>query len=121
MPTLKSEFTELADELLNDEFADFLLSVTFELPGGTDPVDGTTTAGASDTVNALREDYTAREIDGNIIQSGDYKLLVENAQFANVDPRKSGITATVEGVKVNLNNAELDSADAAWTLQMRKA
>ena len=81
---------------------------------------GATTAGASDTVDVVREDYQSNEIDGTLVKKGDYKLLAEFDSFVNLDPRSSGITATVDGVAVRLMDAKTDAADAVWTLQMRK-
>jgi len=51
---------------------------------------------------------------------GDFKLLAEFDSFVNLDPRSSGITATVDGVAVRLMDAQKDAANAVWTLQMRK-
>lgn len=95
-------------------------SVVFSKAGGTDPVTGQTTTGASATVDVIREDYQSNEIDGTLVKKGDYKLLAEFDSFVNLDPRESGITAVVDGVSVRLMDAQKDAADAVWTLQMRK-
>jgi len=121
MALTQTKFKSVAAKLFAKAKAGNLTQlVTFATQGGTDPVTGATTAGASDTVDVVREDYQANEIDGSIVMQGDFKLLAEFDSFVNLDPRSSGITATVDGVDVRLMDAQKDAADAAWTLQMRK-
>lgn len=121
MALTQTKFKSVAAKLFAKAKAGNLTqSVTFSTQGGTDPVTGATTAGVSDTVDVVREDYKSNEIDGSIVMQGDFKLLAEFDSFVNLDPRNSGITATVDGVDVRLMDAQKDAADAVWTLQMRK-
>lgn len=93
-------------------------SLTLEKPGAIDPVTGASSAGASQTVNAIREAYKSNEV-GELVKQGDYKLLVEAATLTAINPRENGINATLNGMAIRLVNADIDTANAVWTLQMR--
>lgn len=121
MALTQTKFKSVAAKLFAKAKAGNLTaSVVFSKAGGTDPVTGATTAGVSDTVDVIREDYQSNETDGTLVKQGDYKLLAEFDSFVNLAPRTSGITAVVDGVSVRLMDAQTDAADAVWTLQMRK-
>jgi hypothetical protein len=116
--TTKEEFQLTAQEL-KEEFADFFIGRVFQLPGGYDQITGTQTAGATETVEAFREDYTASQIDGQLIQKNDFKLIALAADFTTINPKTDGLTVVVDGVTCTVVTAYLDGADAAWTIQVR--
>lgn len=93
-------------------------SLTLEKPGAIDPITGASSAGASQTVDAIREMYKSNEV-GELVKQGDYKLLVEAAKLTAINPREDGINATLNGATIRLVNADIDTANAVWTLQMR--
>ena len=119
MPTFKSEFQDLADELINDEFADFRRSCVFTKPGTYNPIDGTSGTATTDTVLCIREDYTASQIDGQSIQANDFKLLGVADDFS-LNPRTDGIKVTFDGGTYSIISVELDAADAVYILQVRQ-
>lgn len=126
MPTLKSEFTELASELIGDEFADFATERTFtkHATGGTyNPVTETQTGGTPEqaqSIPAIREEYTERQFDGQQIKTGDFKLLAEVAEFTSFQPDTEGVTVAVDGIDCQVVRASKDPADAVYTLQVRR-
>lgn len=122
--TTRAKFQGIADKLFT-KFADLVKPAVFTKPGtgGTlDPITGIVTGGtAAVTANAgaIREDYTAREVDGQKIQVNDFKLLVR-VQELTLDPRTDSVTVSVDGDTCNIITANKDAADAVWTLQVRK-
>lgn len=117
MPTTQSEFQTLASEL-KAEFADFFKPRVFTLQGSYSPSTGVNDS-VSETVDALREDYTAREIDGQSIQANDFKLLVLVSDFKVLTPRIDGLHVSVDEKECAVINAQKDAADAVWTIQVR--
>lgn len=119
MPTTKAEFVTVASDLFT-EFADFIQQAVFSVPGSQDPVTGATQPATTETVGVIREDYDARQIDGQQIQRNDFKLLARVSQFSAVTPRTDGVTVTVDGLACQIVTAEKDAANAVWTIQVRK-
>jgi len=123
--TTRAKFQGIADKIFT-KFADLVKPAVFIKPGtgGTqDPITGVVTGGSPPIVNSagtIREDYTAREVDGQKIQVNDFKLLVR-AQELTLDPRTDSVTVAFDGNSCNIINASKDAADAVWTLQVRKA
>lgn len=118
MATTKSEFQDLAAEL-KAEFQDFFIARTFAAPSGYDPVTEMQVPGATESVECLREDYTTGQIDGQSIMKNDFKLLVVAADFSVIQPKTDGLKVTVDGKSCTVVSANLDAADAVWTLQVR--
>ena len=122
--TTRAKFQGIADKLFT-KFADLVKPAVFTKPGtgGTlDPITGVVTGGtAAVTANAgaIREDYTAREFDGQKIQVNDFKLLVR-VQELTLDPRTDSVTVAFDGDTCNIMHADKDAADAVWTLQVRR-
>ncbi len=114
----RASFQSLA-ESLQTTFADFFIDRTFTAPSSYDPVTDTVTAGATETVSAVRMDYDASQVDGQIIQKLDFKLLALVNDFSAVDPRVDGVKVDVDGTGCQVINAEKDAAEAVWTLQVR--
>lgn len=119
MATTKAEFQELAEELLTDEFVDFMQSCLFSRPGSYDPLTGTSGAATTETIPCLRVEYKAREIDGQAIQKSDFQLIARVAEFSALSPRTDGVRVAVDGLVCNIVSAEKDPADAIWIIQVR--
>lgn len=123
MPT-QAAFQQVAADLFS-VFADFAKPTTFTRPGSGgvyDPITGETTGGTpahASTAPAIRQDYEAQEVDGQAVQRNDFKLLVRKATL-NTDPRADSVTVSFGGRQCRIINAELDAADAVWTLQVRQ-
>lgn len=118
MATLASEFQEIADELINDEFVDMAKSAsmeTLDTPGspGNDPVYSTPETGVMIPVEIERSQFELLDI-----QIGD-KLLVAVAQDWTIDPRTDGVRLTFDGVVHDIVNVIPDAADAAYFIQAR--
>ena len=118
MATTQAEFQLTAIEL-KDEFADFFKPLVFSLPGVTNPITGAVTAGATETIDALREDYDSAQIDGQIIRSTDFKLLVLASDVDSINLRAAGLRVAVDGKSCQVISVALDAANAVYTLQVR--
>ena len=118
MATTQQEFKDAASEVFI-EFADFLVGRDFVKAGSYDPVTGTTTGDITENVPSLREDYDKRQIDGQSIQSNDFKLLVEAVNFATIAPNVDDLTVTVDGKRCKVIGAMIDAANAVYTIQVR--
>ena len=114
----KAGFQTLARNL-QGTFGDFFEPRTFQNPPVFNVVTETTTAGSTDTVRAVRLEYDSKQVDGEIITIKDFKLMALVEDFQNVDPKRQGVTVTVDGNTCQVIDAKKDPADAAWTLQVR--
>lgn len=119
MATFPEEFIDLADELINDEFAAFKRPIKFSLVGSYNPVTGVTTEPTVDDVNGIRLEYRADQIDDNRIQANDYMLVIKATEFSNLTPAVTGVKVELDGRTINLVHAAIDAANAVWTLQVR--
>ena len=122
--TTRAKYQGVADKLFT-KFADLVKPAVFTKPGTAgiiDPQDGSITGETPDIVSnagAIREDYTAREVDGQKIQINDFKLLVR-VQELTLDPRTDSVKLAFDGDTCNIITASKDAADAVWTFQVRK-
>ena len=119
MAVTSQQFKDLATKLLTDTFSDLRIDCTFELPGAYDPVSGTTQPGVSEVISCIREDYEAGQIDGQLIQRNDFKLLALPGDFSTTDVKTDELKVTVDGKVCTVKNAMLDPAGALWVLQVR--
>lgn len=121
MAVTPQQFKDLATRLTTDTFGAFFVERTFTAPaGGYDPITGTSTPGASESVPTYRQDYDERQFDGQAIQRGDFKLLARVDEFTTVDPSVDGVTVDVDGVTCQIVQVMKDGADAMYTMQVRK-
>lgn len=114
----RARFQSLA-ERLQTKYADFFISRTFKTPGGYDPTADEITEGSTENVGAVREEYDARQVDGDKIQTLDFKLLALVADFETINPRTDGPEVNVDGTQCQVIRAEKDAADAVWVMQVR--
>ncbi len=118
MATTQAEFQQVADDL-KAEFLDFFKPAIFTRKGTYDPVTRTTTGDTALTVDALREEYNANQIDGQSIQANDFKLLVVASEFTTIKPTVDGLSCVYDGRTITVKRVSLDSANAMYTLQVR--
>ena len=118
MPTTQAEFQQVADEL-KIEFLDFFKPAIFTRKGTYDPLTRQTTGDIILTVDALREEYMANQIDGQSIQANDFKLLIVASEFTTIQPTTDGLSCVYDGRTITVKRATLDAADAMYTLQVK--
>lgn len=120
----QADFQQVAADLFG-VFADFAKLRSFSKPGsiGTlDPNTGIVSGGGAEVIESvptIREDYNAQEVDNQAIQRNDFKLLVQANSFTNISPRTDSVRVDVDGASCRIINAEIDAAEAVWTLQVR--
>lgn len=115
MSTLKSEFTALASELIDDEFEDFRRTLIINDAPTYDPISETQIAGSQMTVQAIRRKLSYQETQMNDIQMTDFA-----ATYTAGTPPKIGQTGTYDSVAVRVVNVQQDAADAAIQVILRK-
>lgn len=114
----RSDFQNVAADI-KTTFADFFVPRVFTLPGSFDPITEQETGGVTETVDAMRDKYDARQVDGAAIQVKDFKLLAMVNDFIAINPKTDGLKVNVDGVECQVIDAEKDPADAVWTIQVR--
>jgi hypothetical protein len=78
----------------------------------------TYTSSTSQTVDAIRLDYKASQIDNAFIRVGDFALLIEY-QLVTVGIRPDNTTCTFGGETLQIVSTNIDAADAVIELQVR--
>lgn len=114
MSTLKSEFTSLASELIDDEFADFRRTLIINDAPSYDPITETEIAGSSMTVQAIRRKLSYQETQMNDIQMSDFAVTYT----AGTAP-KIGQVGTYDSIAVRVVDVQQDAADAAIKVILR--
>jgi len=119
MATTQAEFQQVATDL-KIEFADFFKPAIFTKLGDYDPLTGETVGDIEFTVDALREDYAAGQIDGQSIQYNDFSLLILADEFTVAQPTVDDLRLEFNGKSaLTVVHGALDAANAVWTLQVR--
>lgn len=118
MSLSKEKFQAVATRIKNKS-GNLFTPVVFSMPGVTNPITGAVTAGATETIDALREDYDSAQIDGQIIRSTDFKLLVLASDVNSINLRAPGLRVVVDGKSCQVISAAIDAANAVYTLQVR--
>jgi len=119
MPTLKSEFVELAAELVGDEFADFAIDAVFTQTTGWDQ-EAQEAAAREQTVPAIRIDYQTNQVDGDLILNGDFMLIGEYQKLA-WEPKGDNTVINYEGSSLQMVKLNKDPANATFIIQARLA
>jgi len=118
MSTLRSEFVELAEELIGDEFADFAYDCV--LVNATGWNNATQTAATeTQTIKAIRLEFGAKDFDGQKIMASDYMLIAER-QPITVGIKPDSTECTYRGEVLNIKSTNLDPADAAIIFHVRR-
>lgn len=120
MALSKAKFKSVAKKLFDKAKSGSLTkSATFRLAGTIDPITEEETGSYSETVQAIVEAYNGREVDGEMIQANDLKLLVLDDDLTGITPRSDGMTLSVDGSQLTIVKADIDTAEAVWTIQIR--
>lgn len=114
MTTTRQEFKDLANELVNDEFADFRRLLTITEGGTYDPVSETTTGATETSYQAIRQKLTYKEYQLQAIQITDFAVIYTSA----VKPSVSA-TAIYDGAPCQIVSSSFDGADATVRLILR--
>ena len=114
MTTTRQEFKDLANELVNDEFADFRRLLTITEGGTYDPITETATGATETSYQAIRQKLTYKEYQLQAIQVTDFAVVYTSA----VKPSVSA-TAVYDGVPCQIIIADFDGADATVRLILR--
>jgi hypothetical protein len=117
MATTKAEFQALAQELMREEFSDFAAPCALTKTTAFDYATQAYTS-TSQTVSAIRLDYSASQVDNTFIKAGDFALLIEY-QLVTVGIRPDNTTCTFGGESLQIVSTNLDAADAVIELQVR--
>lgn len=114
MTTTRQEFKDLANELVNDEFADFRRLLTITEGGTYDPTTETTTGATETSYQAIRQKLSYREYQLQSIQVTDFAVVYTST----VKPPVSA-TAEYDGVPCQIVSSDFDGADATVRLILR--
>lgn len=119
MATTKQEFIELAAELINDEFADFKVSFNLSKDGKYNPSTGLVEPGESYNLEAIPLDLqSAEQIFTNVTNESNFIVAYKgDTQPQNLD---ASFSATLDGVKMTIQEVENDPAGAAWFVRLTK-
>jgi len=72
-----------------------------------------------ENINAVKSNFKQGQVDGEVIKSEDFKLLIANADLA-IGPSKSDFIE-VDCIRFRIVNFKTDPAEAVFTFQMRLA
>ncbi len=121
MPNL---FGQDIAKIVNDALGSGLLDATLTKVTGTtrqaNRTGGTVESTTSHTCKGVMEDYTARQIDGTIVQVGDRRVLLLGASISPAAVPEANDRITIEGETLYVLRVERDPAAAAYVCQVRK-
>lgn len=117
MPTLKSEFVELAAELIGDEFADFANDAAFTQSTGFDYETQANTT-RTQTIQMIRLEYNSNQLSDNLIKVGDVMLIGEYVEL-EWQPSPDNTEIAHESVNYSLLRIDVDPASATITAHCR--
>lgn len=114
----RASFQSLANKLINQTFADFRDDVVFEKIGAIDYETQVSTIESTTTTKGIRLEYAKSQFNGQSIEAGDYRVLVEQ-QTVDFDVRADNVKMTFNSKPVSIINISEDAARAVYTLQVR--
>lgn len=116
MPT-RATFQSLANKLINQTFGDFRDPVVLQQVV-SDYETQSDTITAFDNTFGIRLEYSKSEVDGQSIQQGDYRVLIEQQPLV-VDVRADNVKMTFNSKAVDIISVSEDAARAVYNLQVR--
>ena len=126
MPTLKEEFDDLANELMNGDFVEAKYPITLtNASAGFDPITQTATGGESQSLEATALEIEQSQFDGANIKIGDKFALIRNAELTinilnNITSFSYDLTAASGGVYVGkVINTKTDPLGVTTELHLR--
>lgn len=116
MATTKAEFQDLADELINDEFADFRQALVITSGGTYNPVTESVTGATNHGYQAIKFAVDMIDWQGTDAQQSD-----TGAVYTRIDTfvPSVGDYCTLGGVAMSIVALKLDAADATVKLVLR--
>lgn len=116
MPTTKQEFKDLADELVNSEFADFRQALVITSGGFYNPVSESITGATVRTYQAIKFSVDMIDWQGTDAQQSD-----TGAVYTRIDSYlpSVGDYCTLGGEAVSVVALKFDAADATVKLVLR--
>lgn len=116
MPTFKSEFQDLALELIGDEFADFQRPFIIKKNGDYSPVTGETTPFIAETGAIPISIKAAEEVFSNVTAKDIHVVLRDS----DVVPSDFDVSyhCNYDGVDYDINDVEPDPADASYYVRI---
>lgn len=114
MTTTRQEFKDLANELVNDEFADFRRTLLITQGGSYDPTTETVTGATTASYQAIRQKLTFKEYQLQAIQATDFAVVYTSTAKPSVSA-----TCVYDGSPCQIVNSTFDGADAAVRLILR--
>lgn len=118
MALSREKFTAVSEKLFAKARAGNLdADCVFEKLGSYSPSTGQLPP-ATETVSCIREEYTAKQKDGTIIQRNDFMLMAQVADFSALTPRTDGVTVTVDGIECTIVDID-NTFDIVYIMQVR--
>lgn len=116
MATTKQEFQDLADDLINDEFADFRQSLVITSGGTYNPVTESVTGATNHTYQAIKFSVDMIDWQGTDAQQSD-----TGAVYTRIDTfvPSVGDYCSLGGVAMSIIAIKLDAADSTVRLVLR--
>lgn len=116
MPTLKSEFQELAVELINDEFADFKRDFSIKKNVGYDPISDTETTFIANTGATPIDIKTAEQVFSNVTAEDIYLVILNDSIVPN--DFNASYYCEYDGLEYQIVDVQADPADAAYFIRI---
>jgi hypothetical protein len=118
MATKKTEFKQLATELIDGEFSDFKRSLTVTRAGTYDPITETNSAGQSFSVGAIRTALTDSQLENELIRVGDFGCVFTYSATVAFAPTVTD-QCNYDGKPCQIISVDIDGADASVKLVLR--
>lgn len=116
MPS-KAGAKKTADKLINKTFKDFKSGFTVreQIDDYPNPP-----RNISETHEGIRVGYKKAEVDGELIQKGDFKIITEAAIWSLVDIRADNVSGTFDGKEIRIVAVEVGDSGADLVIQARE-
>lgn len=118
MPTFKSEFVQLADEIF-EEFADFIVDAVFTKTTSINR-DANTKNKIYQTVPGIEIEYDEKVFGRELLKAGDYIQVYRYKSFTGWYPDIGNTVVEYAGIKSNIINIMIDPAKAVIFLHVRR-
>lgn len=115
----KTRMQNLATKLVETTFVDVSGTLVLNQLGEWNQATQSAAISATDTKVAIRNFYTKNEVDGDSIQTGDYRIIVARSGMT-VNPKADNVSATFNGVAFNIESVDEDPALARYIIQGRE-
>ena len=120
---MKTDFQNLASELINDVFSDIAVDLTYRslISSTYDPVSGDIITSYNDIpLKGILGPFSRDLIDAQEILLTDTRCVIPFQSLNGVEPRAQVDTLiTVDGIEYDILQVLKDASEAAYTLQLR--